>query len=121
MPRPIHFEIPVSDPDKAIEFYNSVFGWTFRQWGEEKYWLVTTGPEGEPGINGGLLLRRAPDHPQVNTIGVADVGAALESVVAAGGSIAVPRMAIPGVGWLAYGKDPDGNIFGMMQPDAGAA
>jgi predicted enzyme related to lactoylglutathione lyase len=30
-------------------------------------------------------------------------------------------MAIPGIGWLAYVKDPDGNIFGMMQMDAGAA
>jgi predicted enzyme related to lactoylglutathione lyase len=29
-------------------------------------------------------------------------------------------MPIPGVGWLAYGKDTEGNIFGIMQSDAGA-
>jgi predicted enzyme related to lactoylglutathione lyase len=32
----------------------------------------------------------------------------------------VPRMAIPGVGWLAYANDSEGNIFGMMQPDTAA-
>jgi predicted enzyme related to lactoylglutathione lyase len=30
-------------------------------------------------------------------------------------------MPIPGVGWLAYFKDLDGHIFGVMQIDAGAA
>jgi hypothetical protein len=34
---------------------------------------------------------------------------------------AVPKMPVPGVGWLAYAKDPDGNIFGMMQTDASAS
>jgi len=26
---------------------------------------------------------------------------------------------VPGVGTLAYRKDPDGNIFGVLQPTAG--
>jgi predicted enzyme related to lactoylglutathione lyase len=30
-------------------------------------------------------------------------------------------MPIPGVGWLAYGKDPEGNIFGVMEADSAAA
>ena len=34
-----------------------------------------------------------------------------------GGSVAVPKMPIPGVGWLAYCKDTEGNIFGLMQAD----
>jgi len=25
-------------------------------------------------------------------------------------------MQVPGVGWLAYLKDPEGNIFGLLQP-----
>jgi predicted enzyme related to lactoylglutathione lyase len=29
----------------------------------------------------------------------------------------MPKMAVPGVGWLAYAKDTEGNIFGIMQPD----
>jgi predicted enzyme related to lactoylglutathione lyase len=35
--------------------------------------------------------------------------------------VAVPKMPVPGIGWLAYVRDPDGNIFGMMQADANAA
>jgi hypothetical protein len=27
---------------------------------------------------------------------------------------------VPGVGWLAYVKDPDGNICGIMQADSSA-
>jgi predicted enzyme related to lactoylglutathione lyase len=120
MPRPIHFEIPVNDPEKAIAFYGSVFGWTFTRWGAEEYWLVSTGPKEEPGIDGGLLRKRAPDHPQVNTVSVANLGDSMKAVEAAGGTIAVPKMPIAGVGWLAYGRDLDGNIFGMMQTDPDA-
>jgi predicted enzyme related to lactoylglutathione lyase len=45
----------------------------------------------------------------------------LETVEKNGGTIALPKMAIPGVGWLAYCKDTDGNMFGIMQPDPAAA
>ena len=34
--------------------------------------------------------------------------------------VALPKMPIPGVGWLAYMKDTEGNVFGMMQADANA-
>ena len=37
-----------------------------------------------------------------------------------GGQIALPKMPIPGMGWLAYCKDTEGNIFGMMQGDPNA-
>ena len=30
---------------------------------------------------------------------------------------ALPKMAIPGVGWLVYVKDCEGDILGMMQND----
>ena len=30
--------------------------------------------------------------------------------------MALDKMDVPGVGWLAYCKDPEGNIFGMLQP-----
>jgi predicted enzyme related to lactoylglutathione lyase len=34
--------------------------------------------------------------------------------------MALPKMPIPGMGWLAYCKDSEGNIFGMMQADPSA-
>lgn len=118
MNRPIHFEIPATDPEKVMAFFKTVFGWSFQKWeGPMPYWLVTTGPEGEPGINGGVLVRRDPAQPIVNTLGVANLDKTIEAVLANGGTIAVPKMAIPGVGWLAYFKDPEGNIHGAMQDD----
>ena len=121
MPRPVHFEIPADNPDRAIAFYQAVFGWTFQKWeGPVPYWLITTGPNTEPGINGGLLPRRDPAQSCVNTITVANVDESLATVAAHGGACVLPKMAVPGVGWLAYCKDTDGNMFGMMQPDAAA-
>ena len=67
------------------------------------------------------MQRRDPSQPCVNTIGVANVDETIETVEKNGGKIAVPKMAVPGVGWLAYCKDTDGNMFGLMQMDPAAA
>ena len=34
----------------------------------------------------------------------------------AGGTVALDKMDVPHVGTVAYFKDPDGNLFGMIQP-----
>ncbi len=57
----------------------------------------------------------------VNTINVDDVDAALEKVAAAGGAVAMPKSAIPGVGWNAYFTDTEGNLWGVYQDDPAAA
>jgi uncharacterized protein len=122
MPRPVHFEIPADNPERAMAFYGTVFGWTFRRFegGGMPYWLVTTGPNEEPGITGGILPRQSPEQTCVNSITVANVDESIAAVTANGGQIAMPKMAVPGVGWLAYAKDTEGHMFGMMQPDASA-
>jgi predicted enzyme related to lactoylglutathione lyase len=120
MPRPIHFEIPADDPERAMAFYTSVFGWSFTKWeGPMPYWLVSTG-EGA-GIDGGLSSRATPDASTVNTIDVTSCTDAIHSIQAAGGTILSGPNAIPGVGWLAYAKDTEGTTFGVMQSDPGAA
>jgi predicted enzyme related to lactoylglutathione lyase len=126
MPRVVHFEIHASDPERAIAFYSRAFGWSFQKWdGPMPYWLVTTGPEEQPGINGGLLQRQgAPDGEAVTafvcTVDVPDLDAAIGTVTEGGAHIVWPKNAVPGVGWLAYAKDPEGNLFGMMQEDPAA-
>ncbi len=118
MPRPVHFEIPADNPERAIAFYETVFGWKFQKWeGPVQYWTITTGPESEPGINGGLLRRRDPNQPCVNTIMVADLDQTILTVAGNGGECVIPKMAVPGVGWLAYFKDTEGHFFGAMQAD----
>jgi len=115
----MHFEIPAENPQRAMDFYTKLFGWQFHRWeGPMEYWTIMTG-EG-PGINGGLMTRRDPAQPCVNTVEVADLDASLAAAEAGGGQCVVPKMAIPGIGWLAYCKDTEGHIFGMMQNDAAA-
>jgi uncharacterized protein len=121
MPRPVHFEIPAENPQRAIDFYTKVFGWKFSKWdGPMDYWIITTGQLPEPGIDGGLMPRRDPNQPCVNTIGVTNLDETVATVLANGGVIALPKMPVPGVGWLAYCKDTEGHIFGMMQNDPSA-
>lgn len=38
-----------------------------------------------------------------------------------GALVCVPKTAVAGIGWLAYVKDPDGNLFGMLEADMKAA
>ena len=71
---------------------------------------------------GGPLQGPGP-HPVIAfvcTMDVADLDASLARAQELGAAVAVPKQAIPGMGWLAYGRDPDGNIFGMMQMDPAA-
>lgn len=119
MPRPVHFEILAENLDRAQRFYESVFGWSISPRGPD-YRLVTTGDEG-PGINGALLPRRGPagGTPVIAwacTVDVDDLDGYLQKAIGAGGTLALPRMDIPGVGAVAYAKDTEGNIFGMIQP-----
>lgn len=118
--RVVHFEIPCNDPQKTMDFFKAVFGWDFQQFGTEEYWTVTTGDSKVPGINGGIMKKRDPKQPVVNSIDVADLDKAVEKVESSGGKIVVPKMPIPTVGWLAYFTDPDGNIHGMYQHDPSA-
>jgi predicted enzyme related to lactoylglutathione lyase len=121
MPRVIHFEIPADDPERAVQFYREVFGWTIDKWdGPSEYWLVGTGPESEPGIDGGLARRTEPGAGTENTIGVDSIDVYLQKITQNGGKILRPKAAVAGVGWLAYCEDTEGNRFGLMQDDPNA-
>jgi predicted enzyme related to lactoylglutathione lyase len=121
MDRVVHFELNVSDPERTEAFFTQVFGWKVVKWeGGPEYWLVSTGEDGEPGINGAIMRSRDGKSQTVNTVQVASVDDAAASVVAAGGQVVVPKTAIPGVGYAAYCTDPNGLLFGIYHPDAQA-
>ena len=131
MPRPVHFEIHTANPERAIAFYAGMFRWRITKWeGSAPYWLVDTADPAkpdEPGINGGMMQRMGGgpvDGAAVNawvcTVGVESVDQSVATAQRHGGTVALPKMPVPGVGWLAYVKDPDGNILGLMQSDTSA-
>ncbi|MGE0595120.1 MAG: VOC family protein [Hyphomonadaceae bacterium] len=125
MKRVVHFEIHADDPAACARWYGQLFGWTAQEIPALNYWMLNTG-EG-PGINGGVVRRHgpkaAPGAPvmgYVCTIGTETLDADLDTALKTGGQEALPKMAIPGVGWVAYVIDPFGNIFGLHQADPSA-
>ncbi len=129
MNRVVHFEIHARDLDKMQKFYQSVFGWNIKDLGPQmgNYRTIDTGKDESgvlwTGINGGITPRRGegpkggePVNAFVCTIEVEDIDETLEKIHEAGGTVALDKMDVPGVGMLAYRKDPEGNIFGVLQP-----
>jgi uncharacterized protein len=121
MPRVIHFEMQADQPERAVSFFKNVFGWKIEKWGgNEDYWLVKTGDDKEPGINGAIMRRNPISGPTTNTISVSSVDEFSSKILANGGKIVAPKMPIPGVGYFAYCQDTEGNVFGIMQEDPAA-
>jgi predicted enzyme related to lactoylglutathione lyase len=120
MSRVVHFEIPATDPERAAAFYSKAFGWKIEKWpGPMDYWMVKTGDEKAPGINGGLM-RNTDVKTTTNTIDVESVEKAIDTVSKAGGKLVMPKTAVPTVGYFAYLQDTEGNLFGVMQFDPNA-
>ena len=121
MSRVIHFELAIDDPARARAFYEQTLGWKITQWGDQEYWMVTTGDAGTPGIDGALTTRRENWPALVNIIDVTALDETVAAVNANGGTLLEGPMPIPGVGYLAYCQDTEGNAFGLMQDDPNAA
>jgi len=115
MNRPVHFEILADDPGKIAEFYTKVLGWQVASWEGQTYWLVTTGPDGTRGINGGIMGRHFAQRV-INTVEVDSLADALARVESAGGAKIHGPSEIPGIGMHAYCADPEGTMFGLLQP-----
>lgn len=131
MNRVVHFEIQADDCERAIKFYKDIFGWEFIKWdgSPTPYWMLMTAPKDskEPGINGGLLLRPTKVPPKecgtnsyVCTVQVENYDEAEKKIIAAGGIVAMPKFAIPGMAWQGYYIDTEGNTFGLHQADVDA-
>lgn len=120
MPRPVHFEIQAVDPQRLQDFYGAVFGWTFQKWGDVDYWVIATGDE-EAGINGGLYPGADPGSPaggRVNfVVGVDNCQTYYDRSIAAGATEVQGVEHTPGLGTLASLLDPEGNPYGLIEPE----
>jgi predicted enzyme related to lactoylglutathione lyase len=126
----VHFEIHAADPPRLIDFYTGLFGWTFTRFGEMSYWAIDTG-EGAigmtgpgNGINGGLTQRLGPapalDAPVSGAAIVVGIDGSIDELyrrgLELGGTEALPPDDMPSIGRIAYLRDPEGNIFGLISP-----
>lgn len=132
MNRVVHFEIFAENPERAIHFYSSIFGWSFEKWegASDEYWMLMTAPRGsaEAGINGGLLRRSTAvvaselgANAFVCTVEVEDFDMVAGKILATGGKVVTPKYALPKMAWQGYFLDTEGNSFGLHQADQNAA
>jgi predicted enzyme related to lactoylglutathione lyase len=117
MARVVHFEIPAENPERAIKFYKEAFGWKIEKWeGPFDYWLVTTGEEGEMGINGAIMPKEMGDIIRI-TIGVDSFDEYVEKIEKSGGKMITEKQKIPGIGVMAAFQDSEGNISALIKPE----
>jgi predicted enzyme related to lactoylglutathione lyase len=126
----VHFEIPADNPERATKFYRELFGWDIQKFESEggpEYWLISTVPRDakgqptRPGVNGGLMRRQHPTHPPVNYVGVESVDEYVRKAKRLGAEEYMPKTPVKGMGWFAYLKDTEGNVFAIWEPDEKAA
>ena len=118
--RVVHFEIQADDPKRAAEFYKKTFGWKIDQMmtaekGGMDYWGLTTGPDGTPGINGGMYKRKSKDQQPTMAIETPSIDETIKKIEKAGGKITTPKHAIGEWGFMADFTDVEGNEFSLWE------
>jgi uncharacterized protein len=117
----VHFEIFASDVERAREFYENVFGWTFEAGGPPDFYHIATGPGTDPGLTQGLIAKRrgpaaqGPLNAYRVTIAVKSVADTMAIVEKAGGKLRSSVIDIPHVGKVVEIADTEDNIICLMQ------
>ncbi len=107
-----YFELPATNVALMKQFYGTLFGWTFQDWGDE-YAAFS-----DAGLDGGL--NAAPDHKTKAPLAIVEtdqIEAMEDRVRAQGGVITMPIFAYPG-GRRFHFTDPNGNELAVMQLDS---
>ncbi|HVM99496.1 MAG TPA: VOC family protein [Caulobacteraceae bacterium] len=117
------FAVNADDVQRAKTFYERVFGWTYEPWGPPDFYVVRNAGAT---FNGGLQGRRelkpgARMRGFEVSVSVTDIQALVKAVEAAGGRMAMPPMQTPGVGFISYFEDTEGNLIGACQYESEAA
>jgi predicted enzyme related to lactoylglutathione lyase len=116
---PHHFdwlEFRSADNTATKAFYTQAFGWEFMDFGDN-YVFAMPGGDGAPGC--GFRMGSPEGTPQtVAYINTLDIDQSIADVQGAGGTLVVEKFEVPQVGFVAFFKDPTGNIVGLHQSPA---
>jgi predicted enzyme related to lactoylglutathione lyase len=128
MPTIVHFEIPSDNVERSKRFFNELFGWNIEKVPADKlpegveYWGITTKDhEGKNAVNGGMMKRmKAEQQGILNYVDVKSVEESSTKAQQLGGKVIMPKMAVPGMGYMAVCLDTENNTFGLWQSDTPA-
>jgi predicted enzyme related to lactoylglutathione lyase len=121
MPTIQHFEIPADDVNRAQKFYKDVFGWNMQKWNHDEnpdldYWgFETIDDSRNPGITGGMMKRKSPQHTVTNYITVSSIDEYSSKIEHSGGKVIMPKTEIPDMGFIINFLDSENNMFGLFE------
>lgn len=123
MDKVVHFEVPYDERERALEFYQKVFGWNVNAVPEMEYDIVHTAevddkmmPKESGAINGGMYKRgEGVAKSPVIVIDVSSVDEHIEKVKGAGGEVFREKHVVGEMGYYAQVKDTEGNIIGIWE------
>ena len=112
----VHFEIPADDTARGREFWGSLFGWQFQSFpGPFEYHMTQISDQ-----TGAAITNMEPGKRGTRAyFEVDDINAGAARVRELGGEANEP-MSVPGMGWFATCRDPQGNEFGLWKHDTTA-
>ncbi|MCU0521826.1 MAG: VOC family protein [Anaerolineae bacterium] len=117
----VHFEIPADDMARAKAFYEALFGWKIELVPDFGGYHSVMTSDSDTDVHGGMMQRQNPGHVFVTYVSTASVDESVAKLEALGGTVVIPKMPIPGMGWFAEFRDPEGNLMGLFQEDPAAA
>jgi uncharacterized protein len=126
LPSIVHFEVPIDDLERAKKFYTELFGWKIEKApGPIEFWMISITPDDEnsntTGEIGGHMMKRQDSQQRIgNYVGVASIEDYTSKIEKLGGKVLVPKMTIPGNGYLAVCMDTEGNTFSLWKADSSA-
>ncbi|MDW0165020.1 MAG: hypothetical protein QOA14_04250 [Nitrososphaeraceae archaeon] len=121
MPRISYLDFSAEDPERAVNFYNKIFGWQINKWdGPLEFWEIKTGEPNELGIDGGLSKRDRIGQWTTPFINVSSVDQYIAKIEAGGGRIIQPKASIPGIGYSLLFKDTESNTIGLFEENKNA-
>lgn len=120
-----HFAIHIDDIERAKDFYDGVFEWSFTSYGQSDFLQIKADKSENGELIGALQSRKySPVSEKIIgfecTIGVENIDEIIEKVKRNGGQIVMPKTTIPYVGFIAKFLDTEGNLICAMQYDNAA-
>jgi hypothetical protein len=116
----VHFEIPVTDMDRAIRFYEAVFATKLTPQEVDGYTMAFfPRADGKPGASGALAKGDIYVPTRSGAILYFDVPAiepVLERAIVYGGKVLYPKKDIGEAGFVAEIEDSEGNRIALSAP-----
>lgn len=116
----VWYDLLTENPDDVRRFYSELFGWTFQATEATRYTLILHHGQPIGGIVDMTDSKTDVNESQwISVLSVPDVDAAVKTTTAAGGTVHVSPVNIPGRGRLAVIDDPQGALVALLRAKDG--